>query len=84
LRYWASRLKVAAERASSGNTEAAPLAQTTVALARVVRRRENRAPERVLGDAGITIAIGAAMIRVQHGFDPKVLRDVVAALGDGR
>ena len=81
LRYWASRLKVAAQRASSGNTEAAPLVQTTVAMARVARRREPRAPQGVFGDAGIAVAIGGATIRVQQGFDPKLLREVVAALG---
>jgi len=81
LRYWASRLKVAAERASSNSAEAAPLAQTSVAMARVSRRREPRAPQRGFGDAGIAIAIGGATIRVQHGFDPKLLREVVAALG---
>jgi hypothetical protein len=80
LRYWASRLKTAAPPPPA---EAA--ASKKVAMARVVRRRRSRpVAGRDVETAEIAIAIGDARITVSRGFDPELLRHVVAALGGGR
>lgn len=74
LRYWASRLKTDAARTSA------------VPMARVVRRRSRKskdgsviALEPVGGE--LEIVLGDAQIVVRRGFDPDLLRQVVAALG---
>lgn len=76
LRYWASRLKSDAERAPSSPPP----------IARVVRRRSRKpsveaalAPVMVVDQ--LDVVLGSARIVVRRGFDPELLRQVVAALG---
>ncbi len=71
LRYWASRLKTGAEKA-------------TPVLARVVRRRARAASSRTQADSSasheVEVVIGAARIVVRRGFDAELLRQVTEAL----
>lgn len=56
-----------------------------VAMTRVIRRRRSRpAGGRLPEGAEIAVAVGDACITVSRGFDPELLRDVVAALRGGR
>jgi transposase len=71
LRYWSSRLRQGKEKATA--TEA-------VRIARVVRAESLPAPI----DASLFVEVAGARVGVQRGFDPEVLRAVVAALGGGR
>ena len=82
LRYWASRLKASVAAPTTLQEVPGPKA---VAMARVVRRRRSP-PVAVRGaeTVEIAIAIGAARITVGRGFDPELLRHVVAALGGGQ
>jgi hypothetical protein len=70
LRFWSSRLKTKSGEATK--------AKPSVRLARVVRRVSPATPGR--DDAGIVVEVGLARITVRRGFDPAVLRDVVASL----
>lgn len=79
LRYWASRLK------ASAPTPPEATVPKKVAMARVIRRRRSQpVAARGAETAEIAIAIGDARITVSRGFDPELLRSVVAALAGGR
>lgn len=83
LRYWASRLKTAGATPTTLPTGGA--GPKAIAMARVVRRRRSPAPgARGAETSEIAIAIGEARITVSRGFDPELLRHVVAALGADR
>ena len=76
LRFWASRLKTGAEKASP-------------VIARVVRKRtralsSNGAAAAASPAHEVEVVIGAARIVVRRGFDVELLRDVAAALGSAR
>lgn len=82
LRYWASRLKALAVAPTTAPEIAGP---KEVAMARVIRRRRSQpVAGRGAETSEIAIAIGDARITVGRGFDPELLRHVVAALGGGR
>ena len=68
LRWWASRL----DRGALPAAPAKPRPQ--VRMARIVRRSGPAA------DA-LTVRVGAARVEVRPGFDPELLRELVAALG---
>jgi len=83
LRYWARRLKTSA--GTGGAKASAVMAGPTVAMARVVRSRgERTVPDSQAGGDALVISVGGATITVGRGFDPILLRDVVAALGGAR
>jgi hypothetical protein len=74
LRYWASRLK----------TESA---EKPAVMARVVRRRSRALVGEAAGagvQSEVEVAVGEARILVRRGFDAKLFRQVVAALGSAR
>lgn len=75
LRWWASRLKRLKKTASAPPPK-------TVAMARIVRtvRREPVSVE----DASLVVEVAGARIVVRSGFDTRLLRDVVSALGGAR
>ena len=79
LRYWASRLK--SRKAEPPIAGAPP--KSTVAMARVVRRHDHAASAvaRRREDDELVVVIGTARIALSRGFDPGLLREVVAALG---
>ncbi len=68
LRYWAKRLETSA-------------AVTRVALARVVRPGTS---VETTSDDGVEVIVGSARLVVRRGFDPVLLRELVAALGGAR
>jgi hypothetical protein len=72
LVYWASCLRTGA----SGSGRRKKLGRR-VPMARVVRVA-------AAADGAIVVAVGAARVAVRAGFDPVLLREVVAALGEGR
>ncbi len=73
LRYWASRL---------GRSKAASAESHVTRRVRMVR--VERAGREASTAPAIVIAIGAARIEVQAGFDRELLGEVVAALGGAR
>jgi hypothetical protein len=87
LRYWASRLKSTAASAAAAPTETAgkrSRTRPTAMIARVVRQRTDDTA-RVEGAAPtLEVVVGSARIAVRRGFEPEVLRQVVAALGGAR
>lgn len=83
LRYWSSRLKTkpASQHEGSSVVPAGSEPKKRVAMARVVRGRLKRDSARVAAGSELAITVGSATIRVLEGFDAKLLREVVAALG---
>jgi len=82
LRWWktelARRARKEAPRRSPGPRRGAP-----VALARVVRQGEGAdRPERT--PKAISVVVGRARVVVEAGFDGKLLREVIEALGGPR
>ena len=83
LRWWktelARRARKEAPRRSPGPRRGSP-----VALARVVREGETveRSPGR--STAAVSIVVGGARVVVETGFDKKLLREIVDALGGPR
>lgn len=73
LQWWASELA----RRSSPTRPRTRRSKPKVAMARVVRRTEH-------ADEALAIRVGRAVIAVRRGFDPQLLRDVMAALGSVR
>jgi len=69
LRWWAYKLGAETKRASS----AGPTATPPITLLPV--RRTTKAPS-----SGIVLELGAVRLRVEHGFDARLLREVLAAL----
>jgi hypothetical protein len=55
---------------------------SSVPLARVVRPGEGTAPAGARG--GVAVVAGGARIVVEHGFDGRLLREVVRALEEAR
>ena len=83
LRWWktelARRARKEAPRRSPG-----PRRAPAIALARVVREGEvvDRPPERATG--AVSVVVSGARVLVEAGFDGKLLREVVEALGGPR
>ena len=73
LRWWASEL---ARRSSPSETRRRR-PKPPVKIARVIRAGKDV-------EEAISIRVGGAVIAVQRGFDPQLLRDVVSALGSDR
>ena len=69
LRWYASRLRQSTKSPKRESPRPAPA--SAVVLARVVR----------VGTAAIAVTIGGARLEVTAGFDPGLLRAVVACLG---
>lgn len=84
LRWWKTELARRARKEPRRRApRRAPLATANeVALARVVRPGEVRAPTGARG--GVTVVAGGARIVVEHGFDGGLLREVVRALEEAR
>lgn len=70
LRWWASRL----DRGVLPASPAKPKPQ--VRMARIVRVRASN-----LTTDSLTVRVGSARVDVRPGFDPGLLRELVAALG---
>lgn len=71
LRYWLRTLKprpVRAAKAAAPGRDFIPLALSEPAGAAAS------------GDASLLLQVGVVRVEVRHGFDPKLLREVVAAL----
>lgn len=83
LRWWRTEL---AKRARSGVRRRPPRSQpitaSGVALARVVRPGEVLTP--ASGRGGVAVLAGGARIVVEHGFDRRLLCEVVRALEEAR
>ena len=77
LQWWASEFR---RRASPAKTRQ-PRAEATMPMARVLRRP---APSAVGVDEALAIRVDGAVIAVRRGFDPQLLREIIAALGSGR
>ena len=72
LRYWASRLRNAGQPAQAAEVRIARVVRTTAPV-----------PE-LPSEAPVVIEIGAARLAVRRGFEPDVLRAVLAVLGASR
>ena len=84
LRWWKTEV---GRRAPKQAPRRAPkqrslMTASTVALARVVRAGDVRAPAGRLG--GVAVVVGGARIVVEPGFDGRLLREVVRALEEAR
>lgn len=84
LRWWKTEL---ARRARKEPRRRSPRVRSLttaggVALARVVRPEEGSAPSGVRG--GLAVLAGGARIVVEHGFDGRLLRELVRALEEAR
>jgi hypothetical protein len=73
LRWWASRLDRAAAAAAEGESSTA----SGVRMVRVVAATKPRSDV-------LTVRIGAAQVEVRRGFDRRLLRELVEALGADR
>lgn len=84
LRWWKTELAKRARKEPRRRPPRQPLPTTVseVALARVVRRGEGRAPAGVHGS--VVVVAGGARIVVEQGFDSRLLREVVRALEEAR
>ena len=82
LRWWkterARRARKEPRRRSPRRPSSLTATANEVALARVVRSGDVRAPAGALG--GVAVVAGGARIVVEHGFDGRLLREVVRAL----
>jgi transposase-like protein len=83
LRWWKTELARRA-RKQAARKSPGPRRPATVAVARVVREGDvvDRAPARATG--AVSVVVGGARVVVEAGFDRKLLRDVVEALGGPR
>ena len=83
LRWWktelARRARKEAPRRSPG-----PRRMPAVALARVVREGEVVNPPGESAPGAVSVVVGGARVVVEAGFDGKLLREVVEALGGPR
>lgn len=84
LRWWKTEL---ARRARKEPRRRSPRRRSlttasSVALARVVRPAKGPAPTAARG--GVAVVAGGARVVVEHGFDGRLLRDVVRALEGAR
>ena len=84
LRWWRTELARRAGKAPRRRSPKRPALTMAreVALARVVRPGEGRGPAG--GGGGVAVLAGGARIVVEHGFDGRLLRDVVRALEEAR
>ena len=85
LRWWKTELARRARKEPRRRSPRRPSSLTRaseVALARVVRSGDVRAPAGARG--GVAVVAGGARIVVEHGFDGRLLRDVVRALEEAR
>jgi hypothetical protein len=67
LRWWAYKLGAEAKKSSAGPTSTPPITLLPV--------RRTTAPS-----GGIVLELGAVRLRVEHGFDARLLREVLATL----
>lgn len=83
LRWWKTELARRARKEPPGRAPRRPslTRASEVALARVVRPGEG-APAGARG--GVAVVAGGARIVVEHGFDGRLLREVVRALEAAR
>jgi hypothetical protein len=91
VRAWQASGKTAADFASGQDFQASTLrywssklrTQRPPTLVRVVRGQPS---DHVISAAGaeLDVVVGSARIVVRRGFDPKLLREVAAALGGSR
>ena len=81
LRRWSSEL--AARRSVVESVAASKTREKTPRIARAVIRPERAGDlaAAATGGAGVTLAIGPVQVRVERGFDPRVLRAVIDSLG---
>ncbi|GAC1542668.1 MAG: hypothetical protein NVS3B10_31270 [Polyangiales bacterium] len=84
LRWWKTELARRARKEPRGRPPRRPslTRASEVALARVVRPAEGPAPTAARG--GVAVVAGGARVVVEHGFDSRLLRDVVRALEEAR
>ncbi len=84
LRWWKTELARRARKEPRGRPPGRPslTRASEVALARVVRRGEGQAPAGARG--GVAVVAGGARIVVEHGFDGRLLREIVRALEEAR
>jgi hypothetical protein len=92
LRYWASRLGGRASAAAPTGSGAPSRDGARMRLVRVRRVAAGAASARTTGEpsgegtasAALVVTLGRARIEVCRGFDPRLLSDVVEALGGAR
>jgi len=84
LRWWKTELARRARKEPRRRSPRRPSVTTAsaVALARIVRPGEGAT--RAAARGGVTIVAGGARIVVEHGFDGRLLREIVRALEEAR